>query len=91
MPPQLFVPASVMPMPPQIGRMIWDHDEMERPRGDGVVAARADVGLSGSVWLDGSDGDVVVGSHPAKIAQATTANVSAIAPTTIAMSKAVRV
>ncbi len=80
-----------MPMPPEIGRMVGDHDEMERGRGDGVVTAGADVGLPGSMRLDGGDGDVVVGSHPAKIAQATTANVSAIATTTIAMSRAVRV
>lgn len=80
-----------MPVPPEIGRVVGDHDEVERSRGDGVVTARADVGLPGGMRLDGSDGDFVVGFHPAKIAQATTANVSAIAPTTIAMSKAVRV
>lgn len=80
-----------MPMPPEIGRMVGHHHEVERSRRDGVVTAWTDVGLPGGMGLDGSDGDVVVGSHPAKIAQATTANVSAIAPTTMAMSKAVRV
>lgn len=91
MPPELFAPAAVMPMAPEIGVMVGDHHEMERARGDGVVTARTDVGLPGGMRLDGSDGDGVVGPHPAKIAQATTANVSAIAPTTIAMSTAVRV
>ncbi len=71
-----------MPVTAQVGRLVRDHNEMERARWDRRLASRAEVLLLRLVGLDRIDGYVE------KIAHAMTANVASTAMTTTAMSRA---
>ena len=70
-------------MPAHVDLVVGDHDQMERPRWDRVVTARAEVLLDRLVGLDRVD------RYPAKIAHAMTAAMASTAMTTITMSMAV--
>ncbi len=71
-----------MPMTTHVGRLVRNHDKMERARRDRQLASRAEVFLLCLVRLDQIDGYVE------KIAHAITANVASTAMTTTAMSRA---
>lgn len=73
-----------MPVTSQVGRVVWHHHDMERARGDGELAARAQVLLARLVGLHRGHG------HVEKIAQPITARVAITASTTITMSVALR-
>jgi len=69
-------------MPPQIGLVVGNHDEMKSARWNGVLTPGADVVLAGGVGLDGGH------RHPEKIAHPTTATIAMRAMTMAAMSAA---
>jgi len=73
------VPATVVPVAAEVGRVVGHHGEMKRPRGNGGVAAGAYVILTGSVRLNRCD------SYP-RIAHASKTTTTTIVPTTRAMS-----
>ncbi len=54
-PPQLLVPAPMVPMSAHVDGIIGDHHEMERPRWDRLVTSRAHVLLDRLVGLDRRD------------------------------------
>ena len=69
-------------MSAQIRLEIGHHDEMEGPRADRHLTARAEVLLARGIGLDRGDG------HPEKIAHASTAKIATNAITMAAMSAA---
>src|SRR5690606_36057374 len=79
-----------MPVAAQVRSLIRDHHEMEGAGGDRRFTSRADVGLAGSVWLDGCDRHLEVPppehGHPPKKPHATRATVTATAVTRRATS-----
>lgn len=76
------MPTAVVPVAPEVGRVIGDHDEMEHPHRNREIASRAEVLLGRLVRLDGAD------RYVEKMAHAMTAMVAASAITTIAISAA---
>ena len=72
----------MVPVTPQVDRIVRDHDEVKRPLGDGRLTAGTYVLLGSLIRLHGSDGQLE------KIAHAMTPMVAARAMTTIAMSAA---
>ena len=73
------MPATVVPVAAQVWRVVGNHDEMERPRSNGGVAAWANVILTGGVRLNRRN------RYP-RIAHASKITTTMIVPTTRAMS-----
>ena len=73
------MPATVVPVAAEVGRLVGHHDEVERPRRNGGVAAGAYVVLTGGVRLYRRD------RYP-RIAHASRITTTTIVPTTRAMS-----
>lgn len=73
------MPATVVPVAAEVGRLVGHHDEVERPRRNGGVAAGAYVVLTGGVRLYRRD------RYP-RIAHASKITMTTIVPATRAMS-----
>ena len=71
-----------MPVPAQVGCVLWDDHQMESANGDHAFASRTAVGLGSRSGLH------VTNAQPPRNAHATKAAVRTSAPTTMAMSAA---
>ena len=67
---QLLVPASVVPVAPQVGGLVGYHHHVKDPCRDGQPAAGAEVFLDGRVGLYRADG------YPEKIAHTSSATIA---------------
>ena len=76
----LLVPASMMPMPPQVRLIVGHHHQVKGAGGNGHFTPGADVILARRMRLHRGDG------HPEKIAHARTAMIATRAMTMAAMS-----